>query len=89
MPRQKAEKISNVKIECGTCGGSGLYVGQLETEGTAVVCNMCDGNGWIAMKGFKTRKPMKNIEMVMRYSGGRHVGKPISYREFRRGKLPG
>lgn len=89
MLRQKTGKVSMVKIECGTCGGSGLYVGQLEPEGTAVVCNVCDGNGWVKHKRFKTRKPMKNIQRVMRYSGGRHVGKPISYRAFRRGKMPG
>lgn len=34
-----------MKINCQSCGGTGLYKGIFEPSGTAVVCSTCKGTG--------------------------------------------
>ena len=36
-------KKIEMDIECPTCEGPGVYVGVLEREGAAVICNKCNG----------------------------------------------
>lgn len=31
---------------CGSCKGTGLYIGLCERDGAAVVCHSCGGKGW-------------------------------------------
>ena len=35
----------DIKIQCRSCKGTGLYVGFAERNGAAVVCRKCDGTG--------------------------------------------
>ena len=32
--------------KCQTCKGTGVYVGMAERDGSAIVCNRCNGAGW-------------------------------------------
>ena len=36
-----------IEHECDECGGTGLYVGAAERYGAAVVCDACEGAGWV------------------------------------------
>lgn len=38
-------KKIEMTIECPHCGGAGIYAGMAEGDGTAVVCNQCQGTG--------------------------------------------
>lgn len=56
------------EIECGTCKGTGLYVGIAERDGAAVICSRCNGTGKINFSEtfyiFKGRKERKDVERV-------------------------
>jgi len=56
-----------MKVECKTCDGTGLYEGFAEPEGYAVICNSCEGRGWVnAAVGtpFTGRKSKHGIKFV-------------------------
>ncbi len=86
-----------VKAECGTCGGTGLYCGMCEPEGTAVVCLRCEGSGaeTLSYTPFTRRKGKRGIKIVRNsrgtfiLTGVGAVGGSITYKEFQEGILPG
>lgn len=88
--------MAQIKAECRSCGGTGLYSGFAEPKGTAVVCVVCNGTGCktIHYEPFEQRKDRQGIQGVQRSKGtflGTGVGpegKQITYKEFRDGKLP-
>jgi DnaJ-class molecular chaperone len=56
-----------VKAECGSCSGTGLYRGFAEPQGTAVVCHTCRGTGCqtITYKPFERRQRKQGIQRVL------------------------
>jgi len=85
-----------VKAECTACGATGVYSGFCEPEGTAVVCIRCSGTGCqiISYVPFESRRRRKGIKTVSQSRGGfiatgvGATGKPITYSEFLKGKMP-
>ena len=57
-----------LKIECQSCGGTGVYVGMGEKDGAGVICNTCKGTGCqdysFEYKPFVGRKRKNNIKRV-------------------------
>jgi len=53
--------------ECPDCGGTGLYSGFAEPEGTAVICHSCKGTGCkkISYVLFTGRKRKDGIKKVL------------------------
>lgn len=43
-------RIDNIKVECDSCGGTGVYVGFAEPEGYGVICGSCGGRGYYVPK---------------------------------------
>lgn len=85
-----------VKVECSSCGGSGVYCGFAEPKGTGVVCVYCDGTGGktISYKPFEGLKKREGVRTVRRSAGTfigtgvGPVGSSVSYDEFLNGKRP-
>lgn len=82
-----------VKIECGACRATGLYVGFAEPPGTAVVCLKCDGKGWAEVEGFSSRKQRDGVTIVRRSRGSfilscGPTGGSVTYEQFLAGKMP-
>ena len=79
----------SVDTECESCGGTGLYCGTCEPEGTAVVCLDCKGTGCytVLFTPFKFRHNKKGIKIV-RSSNENMPPKAIPYKEFQKGKTP-
>lgn len=88
--------METVKTECNDCGGTGLYSGFVEPEGTAVICLGCQGTGCkeIRFTPFTRRKGRRGIHTVRRSRGSfvgtgvGPVGGSISYKEFRNMIVP-
>lgn len=87
--------MAEVKAECGSCGGTGLYRGMAEPKGIAVVCLTCGGTGCktITYTPFQARKPRSDVRTVQRSAGSfildcGPVGHAISYQDFQNGKMP-
>jgi hypothetical protein len=86
----------SIKTECGSCGGTGIYCGFAEPEGTGVICFNCDGSGCriIEYVPFTSRKERRNVSKVMRSrgtfigTGVGPVGDYITYEDFLKGKKP-
>jgi hypothetical protein len=77
------KKKIDLKIECKSCGGTGVYRGIAEGNGAAVVCNRCKGTGCenyhFEYKEFTGRKTIKDVERVFITGYGYVVGvKPIT-----------
>ncbi len=77
-----------MKFECSACSATGLYKGFAEPEGTAVICNKCNGKGCSdeGKVSFTGRKPKLGIQKVA-YDGGlwmfrTEIPKTISIEEF-------
>lgn len=70
--RTSADPVT-VAIECKACGGTGLYVGLAERDGTAVVCHTCKGTGesQVTYRPFVERQPapkgVKRVHVAMGY----------------------
>lgn len=85
-----------VKAECSSCGGTGIYRGFAEPPGVGVVCVNCDGTGasTILYTPFTTRKTRTDIKTVQRSRGSfiatgvGPVGNAVSYNEFLQGRKP-
>ena len=86
----------NIRVDCESCGATGLYRGFAEPEGTAVVCLTCNGEGFrdVTYKTFTGRKERRGIKTVRKSRGtfialgvGAH-GSSITYAEFKQGKRP-
>jgi len=83
-----------VKAQCGSCAGTGIYHGFAEPPGVGVVCLNCDGTGCyvIQFTPFEERKRRKDIKTVQLSRGsfiGTGVGpagKSITYEELLTGK---
>ena len=88
--------MPTIKTECEACGGTGLYCGMCEPEGTAVVCICCSGTGCaeVQYKEFTVRKGKRGVKTVscsrgsFILTGVGAVGDSISYQEFRDGRMP-
>tara|TARA_B100000614_G_scaffold258752_1_gene281815 strand:+ start:73697 stop:73969 length:273 start_codon:yes stop_codon:yes gene_type:complete len=63
--------MEKIETECRDCGGTGLYCGFAEPDGTAVICNGCSGTGCktIHYKPFNGRKPKAGVHRVMTDGG--------------------
>ena len=61
------------KVQCDTCGGTGVYVGTNERDGAAVVCLVCDGKGYkhvnLIFTEFTGRKRNPGVDRVYRTAG--------------------
>jgi hypothetical protein len=62
-----------VKIECTSCGATGLYSGFAESKDHAVICHTCKGKGYrdvqtiddnATFTEFSGRKPKPGIQYV-------------------------
>lgn len=88
--------METVKAECSACGGTGLYSGFAEPEGTAVVCLKCNGSGCMEVHytPFIRRKGRRGINTINRSrgsfiaTGGGPTGGSITYQEFQQGRMP-
>jgi hypothetical protein len=87
-------QTQEVKAQCDSCQGTGIYHGFAEQRGVGVICLNCDGTGCAIIKyvPFESRKVRKDIQTVQRSRGsfiGTGVGpagKSITYNEFLNGK---
>jgi len=85
-----------IKAECGSCGGTGLYSGFAEPKGTAVICVQCRGTGCetISYTPFTRRKERGGITTISQSrgtfigTGVGAVGNSITYAEFQNGQMP-
>jgi hypothetical protein len=84
-----------IKVECRSCGSTGVYSGFCEPKGTAVVCGTCGGSGCetIRYKPFEKRRRRRGIKTVSQSRGSfiatgvGAVGKSISYADFLKIKI--
>jgi hypothetical protein len=88
--------MPSIKIECSSCGGTGLYCGFCEAKGTAVVCQSCAGQGWqnFSYKEFTGRKRRAGVRTISISRGsfiatgvGAVAGTQMTYEEFEK-KVP-
>ena len=67
-------KKIKLKIECQSCGGSGIYSGIGERDGAAVICYTCKGTGcedyYFEYNDFIERKKKKGVKRVYLNSYG-------------------
>jgi hypothetical protein len=85
-----------VDAECDACDATGLYRGFMEARGAAVVCVNCEGSGCmvISYRPFIKRRGRRDIKTVAQSKGTFIAtgvgakGKPITYAEFSKGKMP-
>jgi hypothetical protein len=67
-------KLFKATIECQHCGGTGLYVGMAERDGSAVVCHHCKGTGKVNHEfrytEFTQRRPRSDVRRVFQSSCG-------------------
>ena len=66
--------------QCPACGGTGLYIGIGERDGSAVVCHKCKGTGEFkfthSYEDFIGKKDIpKPVERVFQYNPGITIGK--------------
>ena len=56
-----------VRAECSSCSGTGIYCGFAEPKGYGVICNTCGGTGCriISYKLFAGRNPKPGVEKVI------------------------
>lgn len=88
--------METVKVECSSCGCTGLYSGLSEPKGTAVICCECGGTGCKEIKFilFNKRKGRRGIQTIRRSRGSfiatgvGPTGESITYQEFKQGRLP-
>ena len=87
---------TQIKTECSSCNGTGLYRGFAEPTGVAVVCLNCDGTGCrvIEYAPFTSRQARSDVKWVQRSRGSfiatgiGPAGNSISYQDFLKGKMP-
>ncbi|MFA5376713.1 MAG: hypothetical protein WC455_13275 [Dehalococcoidia bacterium] len=85
-----------IEVECGSCGGTGIYRGLAEPKGVGVVCLDCKGSGctrleYIPFTGRRRRHDINTVKL----SRGRFIcgpigphGQGVSYEDFLEGKIP-
>ena len=80
------------KCKCGSCKGTGIYVGMAERSGAGVVCSTCKGTGCrhvvIEYEDFDERVRRDDVERVYQVNSGICIGKGegLSLEDF--GGLP-
>ena len=57
------DHIIEIKRECPSCRGTGLFKGMAEREGFAVVCHNCHGKGWNVFKLQYNDPPVKRLPL--------------------------
>ena len=71
-------KKIELKIECPSCNGTGLYKGMGEGEGAAVICYKCNGTGCYSYSysynDFTDKKPIIGIGRVYLSGYGYRLG---------------
>jgi hypothetical protein len=71
---KKSKAIFKAKAQCSSCGGTGLYKGMAEKDGSAVVCYTCKGTGCedinISYTPFSKKKTIRRVKRVFRDSCG-------------------
>ena len=67
-----------IDCECSDCGGTGIYCGFAEAEGTGVICHGCKGAGHVTIKisykDFVGRQHRKGIKKVFQTNPGVGLG---------------
>ena len=97
--------IIEFKEKCKNCGGTGLYVGAAERDGSAVICRNCNGTGCNKFRyeyeEFKERIDREDIKRVYEVNPGIVIGEGknlkledfggITFDEWKQGKkfIPG
>lgn len=68
------EKIT-VRDTCGDCGGTGIYVGFNCHDGAGMVCDRCNGEGWVPMTytPFVSRKKRTDVTRVFETRKWTHI----------------
>jgi len=78
MRNMKELKKIEIFQECGTCDGTGLYSGMGESDGAAIVCHRCEGNGSTTFvheyRDFYGRRDKAGIRRVFRGNPGIGIG---------------
>ena len=85
-----------IKHECQSCQGTGLYAGFCEPRGTAVICHGCGGKGWAiySYKEFTGRKRKPGVRSISNSRGTLiaigvgAVGKSMTYEQFEQAIKP-
>ena len=72
--------VFEVDASCGSCKGTGLYVGMAERDGAAVVCHTCKGTGCqhlrVEYEPFLAQQPAPPaVERVYQVNPGIVIGK--------------
>jgi hypothetical protein len=74
LTKEDGKFILEGDCQCGSCGGTGLYVGMAERDAAAVICTDCEGTGKIHIKEtfneFTERKKKNGVKRVYETSGG-------------------
>jgi len=74
ITHENGKFIVEGECECGSCGGTGLYVGIAEKNGAAVVCSSCEGTGKVKVREvfaeFTGRKRKNGVKRVYETAGG-------------------
>lgn len=73
-----SKHVIEYDCECESCKATGLYIGFAEKNGSAVVCNNCEGTGKkhtkISYDDFEKRRTRKNVERVFQANPGIGIG---------------
>jgi hypothetical protein len=74
-------KVIEIKEQCKSCGGTGLFVGMGERDGAAVVCHTCNGTGCHEFRHeyeeFTERKARQGVKRVFAANPGVCIGDGI------------
>jgi len=73
--------LEEIKIQCPSCKGTGIYSGMAEVDSCAVVCYNCKGLGWTtySYEKFTNRKIKEGIKHIFaRTCGYGHSHKDIT-----------
>ena len=85
--------MPSLKVQCGECRATGLYVGLMERDGEAVICVRCGGKGWVHLdyKEFTGRKRRNGVTKIRAGTGwitdNPNKAKWMTYEEFKQ-KIP-
>lgn len=74
LTKRNGKFILEGECQCGSCDGTGLYVGMAERNGAAVVCTSCEGTGKVHVRQefneFTERKRKNGVKRVYETAGG-------------------
>ena len=88
--------MKEIRAECSSCDGSGVYCGFAEPKGVGVVCLTCEGSGCKILRytPFSERRLIQGVVIVKRSAGvfiGTGVGPygdSVPYKDFVNGSMP-